>query len=62
MRWKNKFFRAINKVLRYIEQSPKKTMMNKISTKSLGLKFKSDNIMKSKAIEFIVKRILLNYK
>ena len=37
-------------------------MMNKISTKSLGLKFKSDNIMKSKAIEFIVKRILLNYK
>ena len=37
-------------------------MMNKISTKSLELKFKSDNIMKSKAIEFIGKRILLNCK
>ena len=36
-------------------------MMNKISTKSLELKFKSDN-MKSKAIEFIGKRILLNCK
>ena len=28
----------------------------------LGLQFKSDNIIKSKAIKFIVKKILPNYK
>ena len=30
--------------------------------KLLGLQFKSDNIIKSKAIKFIVKKILPNYK
>ena len=28
----------------------------------LGLQFKSDNIIKSKAIKFIIKKILPNYK
>ena len=30
---------------------------NKISTRLLGLEFKSDNVIKSKAIKFIVKNI-----
>ena len=33
--------------------------MNKISTRLLGLEFKSDNIIKPKAIKFIVKRYYL---
>ena len=32
----------------------KKTLINKISTRLLGLEFKSDNILTSKAIKFIV--------
>ena len=28
----------------------------------LGLDFKSDNVIKSKAIKFIVKKVLLDYK
>ena len=30
--------------------------------KLLGLQFKSDNIIKSKALKFIVKKILPNYQ
>ena len=39
-----------------------KTLLNKISTKLLGLEFKSDNTIKSKAMKYIVKKILPNYK
>ena len=53
---------AINEILRHIKQSTKKTLINKLSTILLGLEFKSDNITKLKAIKFIVKKILPNYK
>ena len=48
-------FRAINEIFRHIKQSTKKTLINKISTR-LRLVFKSDNIIKSKAMKFIVKK------
>ena len=43
-----------------IKQSTKKTLTNKISL--LQLDFKSDSITKSKAIKFIVKKILPDFK
>ena len=46
-------FRAISEIFRHNKQSTKKTLRNKLSTR---LEFKSDNITKSKAIKFIVKR------
>ena len=36
--------------------------MNKISRRLLRLEFKSNNIIRSKAIKFILKKILLDYK
>ena len=54
-------FRAINEIFRHIKQSTKKTVINKISTRLLRLD-KSDNIAKSKAIKFIVKKVLPDYK
>ena len=37
-------------------------LVSKMSTRLLGLEFKSDNIIKLKAIKFIVKKILPEYK
>ena len=59
---KEDIFRAINKIFRHIKQSTKKTLINKISTRTLRLEFTSDNISKSKAIKFIVKIILPDYR
>ena len=36
--------------------------MNKISTRLLGLEFKSHNTIESKAMKYIVKKILPDYK
>ena len=55
-------FLAINEMLRHIKQSTKKTLINKISTRLLRLKFKSDNVTKSKGTKFIVKKLLPDYK
>ena len=55
-------FRTINEIFRSIKQSTKKTLIIRISTRLLGLEFKSDNIIKSKAIKCILKKILPNYK
>ena len=49
-------------IFRSIKQSTKKTLIIRISTRLLGLEFKSDNIIKSKAIKCILKKILPNYK
>ena len=43
-------FRTTNKIFRHIKQSIKNTLLNNISTRLLKLKFKSDNIIESKAI------------
>ena len=55
-------FKTINEIFRNIKQSIKKTLINKTSARLLGLEFKSDNIMKSNAMKFIVKKILPDYK
>ena len=60
---KTDIFTTINEIFRHIKQSTKLTLINKISTRLLGLGFKSDNIIiKSKAMKFIVKKILPDYK
>ena len=61
---KEKFdsFRTINKIFRHIKKWTKNTLLNNISTRLLKLNFKSDNIIESKAIKFIVKKILPDYK
>ena len=52
-------FRTINEIFKHIKQSTKKTLVNKISTRLLRSEFKSDNIIKSKAMKFIVKKYFL---
>ena len=42
-------FRTTNKIFRHIKQSTKNTLLNNISTRLLKFKFKSDNIIESKA-------------
>ena len=39
-------FKTINELFKNIKQSTKKTLMNKVSMKLLGLEFKSNNILK----------------
>ena len=39
-------FRAINEIFGHIKNQLKKALINKISTRFLGLEFKSDNIIK----------------
>ena len=55
-------FRAINEIFRHIKQLTKRTLASNISTRLLGLEFKSDNIIKSTATKFIVKKIFPDYK
>ena len=50
-------FKADNKNIRHIKQSTIKTLISKISTRALGLEFKSDKIIKSKTAKFIIKNI-----
>ena len=54
--------RTVTEIFRHIKQSTKKALTNKISTRLLGLEFKSDNIIKSNAMKFIVKKILPDYQ
>ena len=39
-------FRATDEIFRHFKQSTKKTLISKISTRLLGLKFKSGNMIK----------------
>ena len=48
-------FRTISEIFRHIKQSTKKNLMNKISARLLGFEFKSDNMIKSKAMKFITR-------
>ena len=54
------FFRAINKIFKH-KQSTKKTLINKLSTRLLGLKLKSDNIIESKTLKML-KKIFPDYQ
>ena len=55
-------FRTINEIFRHIKHLTKKTLINQTSTRLFALEFKSDNTGKSKAMKYIVKKILPNYK
>ena len=59
---KTDIFKDINEIFRRIKQSAKITTINKISMRLLELEFKSNNIIKSKAMKFIVKKLLPDYK
>ena len=52
--------RSINEKFRHIKQSSnqltKKILIDKVSMRLLGLNFKSDNTIKSKAIKCVVKK------
>ena len=50
-------FRTINEIFRHIKQSTKESLKNKYSTRLLGLEFKLDNIINSKAMKLIIKNI-----
>ena len=50
------------KYLDTLNNQLKKTLINKISTRLLGLEFKSNNVIKLKAIKVIVKKLLPDYK
>ena len=59
-------FKAINETFRYIKRSSneltKKSLTDKILIELLRLEFKSDNKIRSKAIIYIVKKILPHYE
>ena len=52
-------FNTINEILRHMKQSPKKTLIDKISTRLLGLESKSDNTIKWKAMNMLLKKYFL---
>ena len=49
-------------MFKHINQLAKKTLIKKISSGLLGLEFKSNNKIKSKAMKLIVKKTLPDYK
>ena len=54
-------FKTINEIFKYIKQSTKTTLTNKFMIRLPGLEFESDNVIKSKAMKFIVKKIFPDY-
>ena len=54
-------FRTINEVFRHVKQLTKKTLINKVLARFLGLQIKSDNTTKSKAMKCIDRKILPDY-
>ena len=56
------FFKTANEIFRHIEQLTKKALITKVSIRLLVLELKSDSIVKSKSIKFIVKNLLPDYK
>ena len=55
------FLRALNEIFRHIKLSIKEAL-NKTLTRLSGLEFKPKNIIKSKAMKFIVKDIFADFK
>ena len=51
-------FKSMNKIHRYIKQSSKKSLIDKISKRSSELKFKSNHLINSKCLKCVVKKIL----
>ena len=55
-------FKTANEIFRHIEQLTEKALITKVSIRLLVLELKSDSIVKSKSIKFIVKKLLPDYK
>ena len=55
-------FKEINKIHRQIKNSTKKSLIDNLSKRLLGLEFKSNHSIKSKCLKYIVKTILPDYK
>ena len=51
-------FKAINKIQRHVKESPKKYLIDKISKRLVKLEFKSDYLIKSKCLKYVVRKIL----
>ena len=54
--------KSTNQIFSHIKILSKEILDNKISNKSLGLEFKSDNDIKPEVMKFIANKILPNYK
>ena len=52
------FFDEISRIHNYIINSREKSLLKIISTRLLGLEFKSDNSVKTKCLKWIVKKII----
>ena len=55
-------FKEINKILRHINISAKKSLVDGLSKKMLELELKSNHSIKSKCLKWIVKIILPDFK
>ena len=55
-------FKEINKIHRHINKSTKKSLIDDLTKRLLGLEFQSHYSIKSKYLKFIVKDILADYK
>ena len=55
-------FKEINKIHRHIKKSSKKSLIADLPKRFLGLEFKSNHLIKSKCLNWIVKKILPDYK
>ena len=54
--------KEINKIHIPIKKSNKKSLIDDLSKRLLGLEFKSNHSVKSKCLKWIVKKILPDYK
>ena len=55
-------FREINKMQQYIKKSPKNLLIDDLSKRLLEIEFKSNHLIKSKCLKWIVKNVLSDYK
>ena len=55
-------FKEKNKIRRHIKKSTKKSLIDDLSKRVLGLEFKSNHSIKSKCLKWVVKKILPDYK
>ena len=70
LRHQSAFNRLINQIYMHIikwnkketEKSTKKSLINNLSKRLLGLEFKSNHPIKSKCLKFVVEKILPDYK
>ena len=55
-------FKEINKIRRHIKKSTKKSLTDDLSNQLLELQFQLNHSIKSNCLEWVVKKILPDYK